>query len=346
MGIKLFNRKKGNLTQGSLLKENGINLNSLSFIEDTKRAYVTSFKKLDINQCCNKYKWKNLPNGITSWLIENLLYWKGSLVAFYMNGQLMLLPYANTGQLDVYGLPTKVQPVAYNGQTIPPTLANMEIPIDINGSTVSNGVYEDGTPINNCGGVILYDEIPIFKGNKPLAKGITNEQVLNDMSEILARVKNNIKNSDKKIVFYCESENQKRVFYESIKNSFNCDDNFIVMVKPKSIDGLESEPFHTDVELQTQSLLECFQSLNNIRCMLNGISNDGVFEKKERKITGELDGQVEQTTLTMDSGLEMRKLFLKQLAIAYPEHAKEINKIKVYPSYQDYEDKGEIIYEQ
>lgn len=327
MGLfsKSKERARGNLTAQSQLLTNGIDLNFYKFnlnqdIELNKEKYMTLLRDNDLQQFCNRYIWDGLPPYLPSYLIENMLYLRGSLVGFYDKNTLKILPYSNDGNLNIYGLPTSVIPVAFNGQ---PITNSYSLPIKYNGE------------LNSSRGqaVLLYDRIPITNNGFIHSRAFLNREILDNMAELLARVKNNVRNADKKIVYYCSSEGQKRAFYEAIKNTYSTDDPFIVVVKGAD-GGIESEPLHTDIDLHAQELLQTFQSLNSIRCQLMGIDSSDVFEKKERKITGELEGTKEQVEITSESGLYMRKLFIEQLKSAYPEHIDEISKIQVYSKAQ------------
>jgi len=69
----------------------------------------------------NRYKYKNLPKGMEAYLIEDLLFWRGQLIAFkyHDSNTILCLPCANSGDLDVYGRLQKANPVSYNGVQMP-----------------------------------------------------------------------------------------------------------------------------------------------------------------------------------------------------------------------------------
>ncbi len=321
----------GNATMQALLKEVGVRNDKVTFefmqsVESAKSEYEKMLLDLDYQQVAGRYRWEGLPDYITSWQIENMLYYRGSLIGFFNGGELILLPYATQGGINVYGLPTKIKPLAYNGGAVETEKAyanGLELIVDSHGGLNTSKAKK---------GALLFDRLPMFKSGYNISYYMLTRKLRSDMAEILARIKNNIKNADKKIVFYCDSEAEKTAFYNAISESYTADDPFIVMVRNSATEraGLTSEPLHTDVQLQAQELFESFQSLNNLRCQIEGIGSGDVFEKKERKITGELNGQEEQTAICKDVGLYMRKLFITQLAILYPEYKDIVNKITVY----------------
>lgn len=289
--------------------------------EELGTEFGATLRDLDANQVCNRYEWKGLPDYLTGQLIEMMLYNKGSLCGFFTGGNLYVLPYAQTGGINVYGLPNAVQPITYNGSM--------------------SGTFEKfgkALPINNLGkfnsqakACILYDRFPLYaQGAIPIARSVLNDELIRYQCDLLGRVKNNLRNIDKKVVFYVDSESQKNQMTQDLRQAYGTSDPFIVVVKGRQLpDKDQSQTLQGDIANETQSLFEAWQSINSIRCMCAGITNGGAFEKKERKITGELQGDQTQTELVLDAGLKMRRLWLEQMKSVYPEYADILNAITV-----------------
>lgn len=311
-------RASGNLTQQSLLDEQSIyDFRVMNNVDFNRKRYETLLQEQDKTEYCNRYTWEGLPNGIDGERIESQLYYRGAMCGYYEGGYMYILPYAISGNLNKQGFPTSVNIINFNSQK----MIKKDLPINYYGNLVKG----------KNSGCLLFDRNVIGGTEKPLSRMVLNEVLVKDMANVLAHIKNNVENSDKKIVFYCDNENQKRIFFKSIADSYSSNLPFIVMVKNKLENGgVESEPFHTDVELQTQQLFETYQSLNNLRCQCEGIDTGSLFMKKERMITDESSGNANQTNLTLDGGLRMRKLFIEQMKTSYPEYIDELNKIKVY----------------
>lgn len=279
-------------------------------------------KDLDAQQNCNKYKWNGLPNYLPAWLIEYMLYLRGSLCGFISGGSLYILPYAQNKGINIYGMPNAVQPITFNGAMAggdPNNFFGKELPL--------NNFGDANSKAKAC---ILYDRIPVYSSNSsPIGRAVLNEDLVRYQCEILGRVKNNLKNLDKKAVFWVDSEAQKNQMIKDIREAYGTDDPFIVAVRGSNWKDKEYETLQGDIANETQSLFETWQSINSIRCMCSGIANGGAFEKKERKITGELQGEEAQTEIVIDAGLQMRRLFLEQMKNIYPEYAEMLNKITV-----------------
>ena len=200
-----------------------------------------------------------------------------------------------------------------------------------------NNFFGKELPINNFGdpnskakACILYDRIPVYSSNSsPIGRAVLNNELIKYQCEVLGRIKNNLKNLDKKVVFWVDSETQKNQMSRDLREAYGTDDPFIVAVRGSDFKDNKGETLQGDIANETQSLFETWQSINSIRCMCSGIANGGAFEKKERKITGELQGEEAQTEIVIDAGLQMRRLFIEQMKNIYPEYSEMLGKITI-----------------
>lgn len=74
---------------------------------------------IDEQNAVNRYKWYNLPSGLTGEMIERILYYKGQLAFFYMetDDNWYALPFALNGTIDCYGRFLGITPLPFNGTT-------------------------------------------------------------------------------------------------------------------------------------------------------------------------------------------------------------------------------------
>ena len=280
--------------------------------------FLPTLKDLDAQQNINKYEWKGLPDYLPSWLIENMLYNRGSLCGYISGGVLYILPYAQAKGVDIYGLPNAVTPITYNGEATGPQKQGNPLKV------ISGGNVEGAQA------VILYDRMPMWSSNTPpMARVMLNAEIVKYEADLLARVRNNIQNADKKQVFYVDNPTQQNQMTKDLIEAYGTEYPFVVLVKDGTNDGKANGALQSDIAIVTQALFETWQSLNSIRCMASGIANGGAFEKKERQIYGELQGDAVQTDIVLDAGLKMRRLFLQQMRAIYPEYADMLNKITV-----------------
>lgn len=300
----------GNLNDGAVIEQmTGYDMNLNKATTDVGSDYLAAMQQLDITQNCNKYRWTGLPKHLSSWLIELMLYARGSLCGFVVGGELKILPFTSCGTLNEVGLFTKVQPMSYNG------------------SIADNGDAKYGAEIEVYTGrgeenpaCILFDNIPyINQSYKCFSRFVLNNAFVKWQADLLGRIKINIANSTKRILIKCPNDAQKRQLEKDLAAAYNTDNPFIIYT-----DGapLETDGTFLDIkdDLHAQDLIETWQSLNNIRCLMSGIDNNGAFEKKERMITAEQTGNNQQTDVVNDSGLQLRKWFLECLKDAYKDN--------------------------
>ena len=281
--------------------------------------YQNVLLDLDAQQNCNKYTWKGFPDYLPNWLIEVMLYYRASLAGFFSGGRLYVLPYAQSQGVNIYGLPNAVHAISYNG-----ALPNGNEKVEFN-----LPISYNGTPAKNAQAVLLYDRIPVYSTNQPpVARAVLNRVLVEYQADILERIKHNLQNTNKKVVFYVDNEKQAEAMKQDLRDQYGSNDPFIVAVK-NDTEEKNGEAWQNGVDSQTQNLFEAWQSINSIRCMCSGITNGGAFEKKERQITGEIQGDNVQTDLVIDAGLKMRRLWLEQMKSVYPEYKDVLDKITV-----------------
>lgn len=296
----------GYLNDGAIIEQY---TNPIDF-EHVGDEYLPAIRQLDITQNCNRYKWKNLPKHLSSWIIELMLYARGSLCGFVAAGELKILPFTSVGTLNELGLFTKVQPMSYNGR----------VDADGDAKYALDPIYVyDGRSDKDGQAAILFDNYPFINNSyKCMPRFILNDKFVKWQADLLGRIGINIENSTKRVLVKVANDNQKKQLERDLKAAYQTKSPFIIYTDgaPVDVDGT-----FLDIkdDLHAQDLIETWQSLNNIRCMLSGIDNNGAFEKKERMITAEQTGNDQQTDIVSDSGLEMRKWFLSQLKSAYPD---------------------------
>lgn len=82
-----------------------------------KNDIKKNIRIMDEQVALKRYKWNNLPKGLTSNIIERILYYKGQGMLFKLMDNFYFLPYALNGSIDVYGRFTGVTPLPFNGKS-------------------------------------------------------------------------------------------------------------------------------------------------------------------------------------------------------------------------------------
>lgn len=318
--------KRKVITHEAQLAEQGIRINQLfrklenynQLSTPATKDYSSLIHDIDLQQFISRYKWEGLPDYIPINMIERMLYFRGGLVGFFQKGQLFVLPYAIDGDLNEYGYPMSVQPVTYNGT--------------IYGSRKLK-VY----PQTNASGVLLHDRASIINSGKPIARFILAESSLALMNDIMQKGEINLINSVKKAMYKATSEDQAIQAEKSINASLNSSSPIVV-----TVDDLNGgDILNSGIENETEKIMQMFSSVNNLRCMSMGVKNNGVFEKMERVVVGELSGNEYQTNLILESGLQQRKEWVERMKEIFPEYSDVLNKIKVSINVDPYMSKVE-----
>lgn len=318
-----MSKKTGLNSQTNLLRKNGVpalgntevkingqgrQFNPIGFYRPDKNAYRSLWTTYDLNQYCAIREWRNLPNGLTSWNLNRMMYFRGTLAGFEFAGKIYIMPYAITGEINPYGLPTKIKPISFNGNPVdnnPDFFAKeFELPVDFSG----NELKEEGDRA-----VLLYDSIPYSPTTNSPSRYMLNQIIISEIADALARININIVVSNKKIFFITKDPKQADVIREELASSFSSECPFDVIHSPLEVQSVQSsDDFNAD------NLFNTVKNWDAIRCFMNGISSKNFgTEKKERLVSGELAGNEEEIGLISDMGDELANLFCKQMNEAF-----------------------------
>lgn len=304
-----MSNKTGPNSQANLLRAQGVpalgsvidpraSINPIGYYNPDREKYRIIWSNYDFNQCVSRYVWDNLPNGLTSWNLERMLYFRGTLCGFKVGGKVYILPYTATGELNPYGFPVEVTPITFNGrgEVGKNDLFNedFKLNVDING---------DDT--DNYSAVLLYDALPYNTSGQSPSRYFMNQIIINEICETFARININVVVSNKKILIECKDAKQAAVIRAELAMAFASDCPFGVITSP-----LDSNNIQSTSDFNADDLFNTIKNYDAIRCFMNGIASKGFgAEKKERLVTGELAGAEENTDLILDMGYDLRKLF-------------------------------------
>lgn len=250
-----------------------------------------------MRQWCSILIWENVPNNIPSWLINQMAYYRGSLAGFNYNGLFYILPWVINGKINMYGLPNKISPINYYGTNEQGSLFSKKFVCKINNARNYN---------ENANTVIYYPQFPEWNSGNTISPYTRNDVVIDQMAEICARIKIQIVYTTKKIFLKCDDPKQAQNLLKQLNSALGSDSPFAV-IGNMNTEVVELSPKETNAN----DLWLHQKSFNDIRNMYNGIANDGFFDKKERKITDEAEGNQEQTSLPLQDRLYFAKLFVE-----------------------------------
>lgn len=264
---------------------------------------------LDEQNAVNRYEWKNLPSGLTGQLLERILYYRGQGAFFYMksNGKFYFLPYALSGQLDVYGRFLGITPLPFMGQSqtneegkVQPWITGLrKIPQYDVPSELTPEIFEDG-----C--VLLSDYTKQLSQINIPRKDI-QEPLLEVMSEVIPMARTSmIANCGVKGVRVNNEDQASEVKLQSMTVAKNAlEGNPWVPVQGAT----EFQDFGNGQVLKSEEYLLFLQALDNYRLSLYGLQTGGLFQKKSHMLEAENEQNSQQSRLAYQDGLTLRRRF-------------------------------------
>ena len=274
---------------------------------------------MDEQNAINRYTWYNLPKGLTSEIIERVLYYRGQGMLFMLNDKFFFLPYAlnapeNSTGIDVYGRFTGVTPLPFNGtandgKNDSPWIQGLIYepvyePIDIM-DYVDNSEEENRSIIKrSC--VLLHDYTPqISQINIP--RQMLNDPILDVMSDCIPFMRTALLNSTGVMGMRVGSD-AENASVEAASNAIN----------KAALEGRKYVGVIGNIDFQeltggnvakSEEFMLALQSLDNFRLSLYGLDNGGLFQKKSHMLEAEQEMNAGNTGLVAEDGLRNRQMF-------------------------------------
>ena len=278
---------------------------SVSLKDDIKRQ----LEIIDRQDAVNRYKWFNLPEGLSQELIERILYYKGQGMFFYMpaNNKFYFLPYTLTGKgIDVYGRYIQVTPLPFNGNTSDEGKDKPWIQGLVRDVQYDIMLEEPDLSDMDTKCVILRDHV-IGLSQTNIARSVTHDAVLDLMANCLPYLNTALMNSTGVSGMRIQNENERQDVFNMSAAINNC-----------ALTGQKYVPIVSGVELQelasgttgkAEEFLLAMQSLDNYRLSLFGLDNGGLFQKKSHMLEAEQKMNQGMSSLIYTDGLKQRQEF-------------------------------------
>ena len=262
-------------------------LTNLSYNEIYKKIMLSKediknkLRVKDEQTAINRYKWFNLPNGITGQMLERMLYYRGQLAMFYMesDNSFYILPYELNGTIDVYGRFKGITPLQFNEKGTTKALVNglVKHPIyDVRDTQTLDAM------INGC--VLLHDYTPQLS-ETIVPRQILQDKLLDSMSEAYLLYR----------TFLISSSGVSEMRVGNPDECSNAEADLQSLTDGKII--------------KAEDYLSYYQSLDNLRLSFYGIENGGAFQKKEHMLQSEQELNAGNTDLVYQDGLIIRRHF-------------------------------------
>lgn len=262
-------------------------------------------------EAINRYKWYNLPNGLTGQLLETMLYTKGQLAFFYLkaNNTFYILPYCLDGKPDVYGRFLHVSPVQWRGATTQtaqgkdtPFIPGMKLDVIYD---FADAVKPDIDLSKAC--VILHDYTP-FMGSTITPQESMMYGILDMMADVLpiARTALVMNSGIKGMKVGSPDEASacvaaaNEIYHDAINTI-----PYAPIVGTQEFQDLTSG----GNTYKPEDYLMTLQALDSYRLSMLGLKNGGIMQKKAHMLQAEQEMNNTGVDLVMQDGLTLRQHF-------------------------------------
>lgn len=266
---------------------------------------------IDEQDAINSIRIRNLPNGLSSELVERILYYRGQGMFFYIktDDRFYFLPYALNGTIDVYGRYVRVTPLPYGGGTASLEEKKKQQPW-IEGLTrkVAYDLHLDSLTLDDLDDtcVLLHDYSP------QMAQTIIPRQQLNDplldvMADMIPFMRTALLNGTGIEAMRVASEDEESnvaAASQTVNHAALAGEKFIAVVGKIDFQTLTAGPVS-----KAEEYMMAMQSLDNYRLSTHGISNGGLFQKKAHMLQDEQNMNVGRANSVIQDRLNNRQRF-------------------------------------
>lgn len=278
-----------------------------------KEAVKKNLRIIDEQDAVNRYKWYNLPMGLSSQELERMIYYKGQLAFFYIPAmeEFYFMPYALDGGLDFYGRFNSVHPIPFAEGTSDDEKRKFAeqrnylstLKLKCTYDVLTKDATEDDMS-NRC--VLIHDY------SKQLSQNIIPRQQLQDglldgMANCYPLAMTALFNSTGVLGMRVESEDEQSNVMAASETANRAALN---AQKYIAITGkMDFQELTGGDVAKAEEFLMVMQSLDNFRLSSYGIDSGGIFEKKAHTLQSEQDMNAGNTGLVYEDGLAIRQHF-------------------------------------
>lgn len=305
----MSNRKTKPLTErGHLGFNNSINNLEVNAIE-YKKSINSFLLTKELSSYVGRFKYENLPKGITPEIIETMLYYKGQLALFKVGAKFYILPFVYTGTLNHYGVQEQIIPIPFNG-----TIENDKNVVSFAG-TYKAILFDEAEDFDSDDlgegiegvAVILRERSSLMFGST-LPTIVLTDELRNKLAENVLLVRNNLILSHPIKYVSMDSQDKATSVGAQMAQMFNSIlEGKLVQTVVGHLDFKEMSS--NPPTIQVQQLWQNYSSLDALRLSGLGIVNNGTFEKRERILTDEIEGKQSESKLVLQDHLRQRQLW-------------------------------------
>lgn len=231
-----------------------------------------------LNLAINRFTWTNLPKGLTSERLEELLICHGTLGAFVENEMLVILPLFGTKKVNIYNEHTDFHLFGFNGQTF--TKSEEELVKLKNNQLGTEDLSTLQIYAKKIDDIEQTQDVNLFQQTIPKLIG-TNKDGILTAKNIIKQIK------EHKFVIFTKSKGiENQIKKEEVLDN----------TAPYLLDKL------SDYENFYRNKVLTFLGINNANT-----------DKKERLITSEVDANNDYIQINLDLMYDMRKRFCMEV---------------------------------
>ena len=275
-------------------------------------SILRSLRIIDEQDALNSFVWYNVPQGLSSNLIERILYYRGSGMFFYMpeNKRFYFLPF--TGKdIDVYGRYTRATAIPFNG-TAAETNKDKDVRPWIDGKywDIEYDIVmpDELTEPKINGSCVLLNDYSKQMTQKVLPRAGLQEPLLNVMSEIVPFMRTTLLSGSG--IKGIRVNNQDEAFSVAAASAAVLKASIVGEPWVPIDAGINVEQL-TDSQIggKVEDYLIALQSLDNLRLSMHGLDNGGLFQKKAHMLQTEQEMNQGTTGLVLQDKLYQRQQF-------------------------------------
>lgn len=279
-----------------------------------KVAIMKNLRILDEQDAVNRYKWYNLPIGMSSEDLERLLYYKGQLAFFYIDSakEFYFMPYALDGGIDFYGRFKTIHPIPFAEGTNDIEKRRIEQQRSFLSTLRLRCIYDVVEPeklslgflTKSC--VLLHDYTPQLS-QTIIPRQQLQEGILDIMADLIPFMHTALLNSTGVQGMRVNSEDEQsnvKAASALINRAALNSEKYVAIVA-----NLDFQELTGGEIAKSEEFLLAMQALDNLRLSFYGIDNGGLFEKKAHTLQSEQDMNRGNTGLVFDDGLARRQKF-------------------------------------
>ena len=286
-----------------------------------KDSIVKQMQLLDQQDAIKRYVWYNLPNGLTSELLERMIYHRGQVMFYYdeILDQFVCLPYTFIEGINFYGRWNQIKPIPFMGP-------NEQFREGDKAKGYTKGYITTSRYLDNTVRKIQYDivmpedlELTDFTEKCVIIKDYTAldseyitprkqlmQELLNAEAESFPMARTALlANSGIKGLRVSDPDSLQGVanMNRGLTNAALTGKPFIGVIGQQDFQDFTSN----GSAIKAEEYLLYMQALDNYRLSLYGLKNGGLFQKKSHMLQSEQDLNDGNTLFAMQDGLDIRQ---------------------------------------